>query len=133
VTVEASTETLRAMLASWGEGDWSAGLDLLSDDVHLSAAHPGGQEQADGREGIEAFMRGFLAEWGNYRIELQDLDAIDDSRYLAAATQSGKGRASGMDVSSPIFIAIGMREGRIALLGFFLERDDAVAELESFH
>ena len=76
-------------------------------------------------------MRRFLEDWEQYRVEPHGLEEMGGGRFLATATQHGKGRSSAMDITAPVSIAIRMDEGRIVELHFFLDREDALAALES--
>ena len=122
-------ETISSLLADWGRGEWGTGVGLFADDIRFSGAQPEGQVEALGPAGIAEFMRRFLEDWEHYRVEPHGLEELGSGRFLATATQHGKGRSSAMDITAPVSIAIRMDKGRIVELHFFLDRDDALAAL----
>ena len=122
-------ERIRALLADWERGDWKTGVPLLADDVEFSGAQPEGQVEARGPAGIAQFMRHFLEDWEDYRVECQDLEELGGGRFLATGTQHGKGKSSAMDITAPVSIAIRFDGSSIKALHFFLDRDDALAAL----
>ena len=120
--------TLRDLFARWEKGDFSTGPALFSDDIRFSATQPEGQIYETGPDGVRRFMQRFLPEWHSYTVELHELEELGDGRYIARATQHGKGKESGVDITAPVHIAIEMSGGRMTLLGFFMRgRDDALA------
>jgi hypothetical protein len=74
-------------------------------------------------------MRSFLAGWELYRVEVHEVEALGDGRFLAVATQHGKGAAGQVDITAPAFIALRVRDDEISQLEFWLEREPALAAL----
>jgi ketosteroid isomerase-like protein len=122
-------DLLRSIFAAWERGEFASGIEPLAADIHYSAAQPEGQATASGRAEMSRFLRDFLASWGRYWIELHDLQELAPGRFLASATQYGRGRDSGAETSMPAFIAIGFRGREIAQLEFFYDHASAVAAL----
>lgn len=125
-------ELVRSILAAWERGDWRATPGLLADDVQMTASQPEGQLEARGPEATVRFMAQFLADWERYWLELHELEARGNGRYLATATQRGIGRASGVEITAPAVIAITMRDGLMAQVEFHFEREAGLAALERF-
>jgi ketosteroid isomerase-like protein len=123
-------DRLRALFADWGRGDFTGGPALFADDIRFTATQPEGQIEETGIDGVRGFMTRFLPEWEHYAVELHELEHLGGGRYLATATQHGTGSGSGMDITSPVHIAIEMSGGRMTLLGFFMRsREDALEAL----
>jgi ketosteroid isomerase-like protein len=125
-----NADLLRSIFAAWGRGEFASGIEPLASDIRYSAAQPEGQIVACGRAEMTRFLRDFLASWDRYWIELHDLEERAPERFLARATQYGRGRDSGVEAGMPAFIAIGFREREITQLEFFYDRSSAVAALE---
>jgi len=123
-------DVLRSMFAAWGRGDFASGVEPLAADIRYSAAQPEGQAVARGRDEMTRFLRDFLGSWDRYWIELHDLEERAPARFLASATQYGRGKDSGVQTGMPAFIAIAFREREIIQLEFFYDRAGAVAALE---
>jgi ketosteroid isomerase-like protein len=109
-------DLVRSIFAAWKRGDFASGIEPLAADIRYSAAQPEGQAIASGRAEMSRFMRDFLASWDRYWIELHDLQEPASGRFLAIATQYGRGKDSGAETSMPAFIAIAFRGREIAQL-----------------
>lgn len=128
--MSANGDLLRSIFAAWERGDFASGIEPLAADIRYSAAQPEGQATASGRDEMTRFLRDFLASWDRYWVELHALLEPAPGRFLAVATQHGRGRDSGAETSMPAFIAIAFRDGEIAQLEFFYERAEALAALD---
>jgi ketosteroid isomerase-like protein len=125
-----AADDIRALFDAWQRGDMRSGVHLFSEDIHFTATQPEGQVEEDGIEGVARFMRRFLPEWDRYTVELHELEDLGGGRYLATATQHGTGKGSGLDITSPVHIAIAMRDGKITQLEFHMaNRENALAAL----
>ena len=122
-------DLLRSIFGAWERGDFASGIEPLAADIRYSAAQPEGQATASRRAKMSRFLRDFLASWDRYWIELHDLHELAPGRFLASATQHGRGRDSGAETSMPAFIAIGFRGREIVPLEFFYDHASAVAAL----
>ena len=123
-------DLVRSIFAAWERGNFASAIEPLAADIRFSAAQPEGQAMASGRVEMARFMRDFLASWDRYWIKLHDLQELAPGRFLAAATQYGRGKDSGAETSMPAFIAIAFRGGEIAQLEFFYDHASAVAALQ---
>jgi ketosteroid isomerase-like protein len=123
-------DLLRSIFAAWERGDFASGIAPLAADIRYSAAQPEGQAIASGRVEMARFLRDFLASWDRYWIELHDLQEVAPERFLASATQCGRGKDSGAETSMPAFIAIAFRDGEIAQLEFFYDHAGAASALK---
>ena len=64
--------------------------------------------------------------WVDLQIELHSMEEFGD-RMVATGAWRMRGAASGIDGEMPIFILFTFREGKIAVLEWFEDRDTAVA------
>jgi len=99
---EANIESLRRGYAALNRGDLSVVLDLLDPDIewHEPAPSPdAGTHQ--GRESFERFLRGWLESFDEFRVEPQRIVEQDD-RLIAVVRQTGKGRASGLQIEATL-------------------------------
>ena len=85
--------------------------------------------EATGLEGMSRFMRGFLPQWERYWVVLGELEDLGDGRFLAHATQHGRGTAGGVDITADTWIAIRVRDGMITQLEWWFDRAGAEAAL----
>jgi SnoaL-like domain len=121
-------ERLRPTLAEWERGNLTAGAELLSRDVKLSAYLPGGMVVSHGWEEIGRFVEEIYAQWAHYRIEVQELVALDDATVLMEGRQYGTGRASGIDTTQSLYIVFRLDDGLVTAMYWHPERDGALSE-----
>jgi len=120
---------LREVFAEWERGEFGTTAHLFTDDLRFTASQPEGQVEAEGVEGLSRFMRGFLPQWERYWVVLHDLVELGEGRYLAHATQYGRGAAGGVDITADTWIAVRLRDGRITQLEWWFNRADAASAL----
>jgi ketosteroid isomerase-like protein len=88
-------ETLRGIYADWARGDFSAGWELLADDVQfvpLDDITP--LDSVRGPENVASFLRDMLESFSDLRIEAHEF-VEDEGRVLVRVTQSVVGTTSG--------------------------------------
>ena len=123
-------DALRHLFDEWARGDFRGGVALFAHDIRFSATQPEGQVHESGVDGVRRFMARFLPEWEGYAVELDQLEDLGGGRYLVAATQRGTGTGSGVEITSPVYVAIAMHDGRIEQLEFHMsDRAAALAAL----
>ena len=122
-------ELLRGLFAQWAEGDLRGGVALFADDMHYRTARPEGWFEGTGPEGVREFMSQFLAAWSRWWVRVDQIDDLGQGRYVASGEQFARGRESGTETRYPAHVAVRMKDGKITQLGFFFNREDALAEL----
>jgi ketosteroid isomerase-like protein len=90
------------------------------------------QEKASGllrgrREMIENFAQ-WLEAWDSYAFEATEIRGGCGGNVFVAGVQTGRGRASGLDVTVPTFHVLTILQGKIARMHSFL---DEAAALEA--
>ena len=78
---------------------------------------------------MTGFLRDFLASWDRYWIELHDLQELAPGRFLASATQYGRGRTAALRRACRPLSRSGSAGREIAQLEFFYDHARAVAAL----
>jgi ketosteroid isomerase-like protein len=126
---EENVALVRAAVDDWPRGDFRAAAGLFSDGVEMSAYQPEGVLAFNGRPDVIRFMNEFGSDWESYRVDVEDVRALSDEVVLVSGRQIGKGRASGVEISEPLYVAILMRDGRIAAHHWHVERAAALARL----
>jgi ketosteroid isomerase-like protein len=121
-----NVERLRPTLAEWERGNFAAGTELLSPDVTLSAFVPDGWVVARGWEEIGQFLREFFAQWSNYRIEVHELEAVDDSTVMMEGRQIGIGSASGVEITDSLNIVFEFEGDRVVAMYWHPVREAAL-------
>ena len=72
---------------------------------------PGTDAVYRGKEGIRRFWSTFREPWESIRIELEKVEDLGDGRVLALMTFHGKGRGSGVDVTTEYANVVTIRDG----------------------
>jgi ketosteroid isomerase-like protein len=89
---------LQGVYREWERGSYSAGLELYDPEMTLEVHNPipdaGVYEDL---EGLQQYMRRFLATWDEYELELLEMRA-DGDHVIAHIRHRGLGRSSGARV-----------------------------------
>jgi ketosteroid isomerase-like protein len=75
---------------------------------------------------MRASIDGWRSAWQTTELELESVEAFGD-KVLARGAWNLRGRASGVAGAMPFNIVFTVRDGKIALLEWFTDHDDAVA------
>ena len=119
-------DALRDVYARWGQGDFSASLDV-ADPLILFVLGPEFPDAGSylGIEGLREYTRGFLEPWSRMTIEAEELTAAGDS-VVVAVLQRGVGVESGIATDFRYFQVWSFRGARAIRLENFRERAEAL-------
>ena len=120
-------DLIHELTDKWNSGDVDSVFELYTEDAEIRTG-PHWPEQATyrGREAIRATSAEFASLWETLQIEVDSLDEYGDKLFAIGAWRM-RGAASGIDGEMPIFIVFTFRDGKIAVLEWFADRDTAVA------
>ena len=99
-------ELLRPVLAEWAKGNFWAAPELLAPDVTFRLRC---QPTSLPTEETVLRMLELLEQWGDYRIEAEELEDLGEESVLAAGRRRGTGKLSGAEGDYPIFILFQFR------------------------
>jgi ketosteroid isomerase-like protein len=115
---------IREVYGEWERGNYGAGLELyepgMTLEVHSSIPEAG---IYDGREGLQRYMRGFLATWEEYAIRADDVEAEGDQVIVNV---HHAGRASGASVEMNYFQVWTFDGERVVRVDIARSRDEAL-------
>jgi ketosteroid isomerase-like protein len=123
---------VRQGMEAFNRGDLQAILALLDEDVEVYS-HPdtGNSGTYRGHEGYLEWTKVWLDAWEEFRIEVREIEVLDDEQALAITDQFARGRGSGVPVelrgATYVFT---VREGRATRMGLYLDRATALADLD---
>jgi ketosteroid isomerase-like protein len=108
-------------------GDVEASLAYFHPEVEWSEPpdNPGARTWR-GHEGIRRAVSIWEGAWENYRYEVRELLDCGGDRVFLAAWQTGRGKASGVEISEENFSVYDLREGRIVKQRMFRHRAQAL-------
>jgi ketosteroid isomerase-like protein len=105
-------EIVRDMYEAFNRGDAESALKMLHPEPEL---HQNPEViDAEAYIGLDAFLRGmslFTEDWDDPRLEPLEIDQLDD-RVLMRVRVSGRGKASGLEMTTEFFHAWAFRDGK---------------------
>jgi len=128
---DANVATLRAGYDALNRGDVSEVMALIADDITWDPGEltPDRDAEASGPAGFEALIRSWMDAFDRFHIE--PLEVAEHGHFLIASVrQSGRGRASGLDIGLEIAHVWTVRNGRASRLESYRSADDARAAVE---
>jgi len=121
-------DIIRELIAKWNSGDVESVYELYTEDAEIRTG-PHWPEQATyrGRKAIRESSAEWAALWDSLQIEIDTLEEYGD-KLVATGAWRMRGRSSGIDGSMPMYIVFTFRDGKIAVLEWFENRDTAIAD-----
>ena len=127
--MSANVDLERSIFADWERGDFSR-ADWAHNDIEFIRKVDLDPERAEGIAGMAQMMRRYLAGWDEFRTgKVDEYREVDHSRVLVTGRMSGRGKASGAEVEREFVTVFELREGRVARLTVYPDRDRALADL----
>lgn len=124
--------TLRRGYEALNRGDLSEVMALIADDITWDPGPltPDSDAGASGPAGFEALIRSWIEAFDDFHIE--PLEVTEHGQFLIASVrQSGRGRASGLDIAVEIAHVWQVENGRAIRLESYRNADEAWAALEA--
>jgi ketosteroid isomerase-like protein len=127
---EASVALVTAFYAAFNRGNMDAAVDFLHPQFEWRPAFGRallGHNFYFGRDGFRSYYRDIHDTFVEYRVELRDVEPIEDELLLFHVSASGTGRRSGAKIASRFVIRYELRDGLIVRGQTFGDRDQAIA------
>jgi ketosteroid isomerase-like protein len=118
-----NVERLQAVYSEWAQGNFRPGGRLFAPDIAFDALTDG--RAAIGRDAVEGYMREFLAQWTEFRIEAKDFVEVGET-ILVTERQHGTGKSSGVEVEMTVYAVWTFRDGVVVRVRWEIDRDDAL-------
>ena len=125
-----NVDLVRRVYAAAARGANEAAFDLYAPDIEWDVT-PSAAAQFDlepvyhGHEGVRRFWRDYLSAFERLDFELEELIDAGD-RVLAVVHERASGRCSGIAFDNRVFAVWTLRNGEIARMGVYLDRDEAL-------
>lgn len=122
-------ETIRTGIEAYNAKDVDGLLRTADDQVvliPLRSLLEGGEYR--GPDGLRRFMADMDEDWSERAIEVDEVRDLED-RVLVLGDFHGVGRASGAEVRYPVAWLCEMRDGKLAHMRAFSDRETALREL----
>jgi len=118
-------QALRDLYEEWSKGNFWTGGELFVPDVVFEPFAE--RTTVRGMENVSAYMREFLAQWSDYRVEARELTEANGS-IVVKERQYARGKWSGIDTVKTFYAVWTFHQGRVARVRW---EDDPNAALEA--
>ena len=119
-----NVEVVARHLAAYLSGDYAAALDAYSAEVECDArARPEGQVYK-GREGVVEAFRVWRGTWDDWNGQIEEIIDAGDL-VLMVLHESGRGKASGVEVEQRTFFVYELRDSMIVRVTVLVDEDQA--------
>ena len=124
-------ELVRSIYMAWGSGDW-VWVEWAHPELRYAYADGPSPGEWTGIEGMTEGFRDFLGAWEDWGVVADDYLDLDGERVLVSFHFTGRGKASGVDVTqlhaegATLFEVGG---GKVTKIVQYFDRDRAFADL----
>lgn len=123
-----TAELARAGFEAFNRGDLEGVLELLSPDVEIhSVAEMGEEGTYHGHDGYREWTAIWLDAWDEFRIEITEVEEVDERNVLIHSVQRARGKDSGVEVEQSGVYLFTIRDGLATRLHLYADRDSALA------
>jgi uncharacterized protein len=123
-----SVHQLRRGYEALNRGDLSVVLELLDPDIEWHEPAPSPEAGIHrGRDSFERFFRGWIESFDDFRVEPEEV-LERGGRLVAVVRQSGRGRASGVEVETRLAHVWTVSDGRAVRWEAVADADKALRD-----
>jgi ketosteroid isomerase-like protein len=122
---EESVEIVRGHIEAFGH-DAPRALSFLDPTVVSDASRIGGPDVAYGHDAVAEAARRYAGTFAEYEYELDRLSDLGAGVILAAVTETGRGKGSGVPVRRSFAALYSVIDGKIARITLFPSEDQAL-------
>lgn len=117
------------MVAAFNRGDFSAAMDMLTEDVEFDwSRRMLDGEVLRGREEAVGFLQSMTELFDEIHIPSDELTDLGEGLVLLFGKARFKGRASGLDVEASAANLWTVRDGKVARFRFYQTKEDALED-----
>jgi ketosteroid isomerase-like protein len=126
-------DLVRSIYADWERGDWSSASWAHPDIEYVMVDEPGSATYR-GHVAMAEAWRAFLSAWADYRVQPEEVRALDGGRVLVHVKAYGRGKTSGVELSDGTRGRGGanlfyIRDGMVVRLDAYFDWHRALADL----
>jgi ketosteroid isomerase-like protein len=129
MTAAEDIERIRSGYAAWNTGDLGGVVEFMSEDVEIRPVL-GDVVAADvfrGHEGVRRWFETIHATLEDFRAEIEDVREVGEGRYLVLLHFTGRGAASGADVTLDGAHIVRLQDGILTAIDGYQDRAEALA------
>jgi len=121
-----NVEAYREGIAAINRGDLEAALRLTDPEVTFEPLRAPVEGAYKGHDGIRAWFADTTESFEAFRIDHSEIRDLGDDRVLAIGALHVRGKGSGIETDVPSAAIVTFREGRMAALKDYAEREKAL-------
>jgi ketosteroid isomerase-like protein len=124
-----NVDLVRSIYADWERGNWS-GIGWADPEMELVFGDGPMRGSWKGLAAVQDGWREFLGSWEDWRIAVEEYRELDEERVLVLVRNSGRGKASGLDVAQiapQTANVFHIRDGKVIRLLAYAELERALA------
>jgi ketosteroid isomerase-like protein len=124
-------DLVRSIYAAWERGDYSS-VDWADPEIEFVVPDGPTRGHSTGLAAMAESTREYLGAWEDVRFLVDDYRELDGERVLALVHQSGRGKASGLDlakVGTKRASLFHIRDGKVTRLILYWDGGRALADL----
>jgi ketosteroid isomerase-like protein len=118
-------EVLQALYARWSRGDFSF-IEPFAEDLVWAPADALESGEYKGIEEMNKSFKTFLEAWEEFQIKATEVIPFAGGKYVVMQVFRGKGKSSGAETEGTSGLVITMRDGGIARMEGYWDRDAAL-------
>jgi ketosteroid isomerase-like protein len=126
VSDEESVELIRRTVEAWNRDDWAAMERDVVPEIAVQA--PEGWPEAGTFEGwpaVRAQYERVKESWSDEHLEVIDITAAGDGRFLVHLSWTGHGEASGLEFDLPLWNIYTVVDGKVTRIDFHFDAYEA--------
>ena len=121
-----NVEMVRSSSEAYVAGDIDGYLEFVAEDVEVRPDASVPDAKPRGREELRSFLEELDQGWeGRSRAEIREVFPVGD-RVVVRGDWGGKGRASGIELSSSLTSVFSIRDGQIIRVEYFFDHAKAL-------
>ena len=123
-----NVDVIREGWEAWRRGDLPGLFRHFDPDIvwDTSDFHDWPELTYHGIDGVERFLREWVAVWDGLEIDVEDVRLAPDERVLSLIVQRGTGRSSGLPMEMEMAQVATLRNGKVTRLENYEDRAEAL-------
>jgi ketosteroid isomerase-like protein len=119
---------IREAFEAFNRGDVETVLEILHPDVEVYNSPEVGEEGSyRGHDGYLAWLRVWLEAWDEFRIDIDEVEVLDERTLLVHCSQHGRGKGSGVEVTRRVVFLNRVEDGLTTQVHIYGDRESAIA------
>jgi ketosteroid isomerase-like protein len=122
-------DLVRSIYAAWEHGDYTS-VGWAHPEIEFIIAEGPSPGRWTGVAGMTEGWTNWLGAWEDFRAEAEEYMVLDSERILVLVHNSGRGRASGLEVGQrSVANLFQLRDGKVTRFVLYWDSDRALADL----